>query len=203
MSELSSTEPPRENRKHPQNLCIEPNGNSVTRTEEWSLLASYFSNLQGCCILVCQWKRYLMSVKGQIKMLAGSREEILNIRRYGLITEIQIAYLDRKHFILCLVSYASHVPVFISNGLRCFLQTHLFSRLSFPWAFEVLACSSDGHQLYQLYQAWHVLLVSDSPHRWCFSTWTTLSNMTFTYKVSEGWIRGCLIILIATGHFFL
>lgn len=65
-------------------------------------------------------------------MLAGSREEILNIRRYGLITEIQIAYLDRKHFILCLVSYASHVPVFISNGLRCFLQTHLFSRLSFP-----------------------------------------------------------------------
>ena len=97
----------------------------------------------------------------------------------------------------CLFSLAMVSGVFFQ------LITIFFPQLFFPWASEILAWSSDGHWHYQLYQAWHLLLVSDSPHRWCFSTWTTLSNMTFTYKISKGCIRGLLIIFTATGHFLI
>lgn len=98
--------------------------------------------------------------------------------------------------LVCMCSLAMVSGVFFT--LIIFL-----SWLSFPWAIEILASSSDGHRHYQLYQAWHLLLVSNIPRRWCFSIGTTLSNMTFTSKVAEGWISSFLIIFTATGHFFI
>lgn len=171
----------------------------VLSMEEWGALAPYFSRLQGCWILVCSWKQPLLSVRGKIEKVADPRGA-LNSRRRGPLAEMQMVRTEtflHRTILLCLFSLAMVSSV--SFRLIFFFS---LSWLSFLWAFEISASPSDGHRHYQLYQAWP-LLGSNIPHRWCFSTWTTLSNMTCTCKISDGWIRDFLIIFTTRGHFLI